>query len=48
MYCEKDKTAELLRVSHQLKPAARDKNVVELLVLVGLSPAAGPESAAMS
>ena len=31
LYCEDDKVAALLLALHKLKPAARDKNVVELL-----------------
>ena len=31
LYCEDDKVAALLLALHQLKPAARDKKVTELL-----------------
>jgi transcriptional regulator with XRE-family HTH domain len=31
MYCEDDKVAALLLVLHQMKPAARDRKVAELL-----------------
>lgn len=35
LYCDDDKIAELLLALHQLKPAARDRKVSELLGLVG-------------
>jgi hypothetical protein len=34
MYCEDDKMAALLLALHKLKPAARDRNVAELLAQV--------------
>ena len=35
LYCEDDKVAALLLVLHQMKPAARDRKVVELLGQLG-------------
>ena len=35
LYCEDDKVAALLLALHQMKPAARDRKVAELLGMVG-------------